>query len=223
MKGRAEGTPADTAKTKKKQAKKLASKPLVSKVLKEKKVKKGKEIAVKPAGVKEVKAKKVVEKKLVAKPAPKKQSKAKSSTLKKVVENAAPKKEAANKRVLETKAKVSSEPQLKLRNAVLIVEPSKRRKIRKTKVVMEGDLNINNVDAYIQQVKPLFEDYDFIDFFLREATSLDLCHLQMLYYFQNHFAKQGKTVTVDADLTPDFRKIIINNGFKEFMFIPKLV
>lgn len=129
----------------------------------------------------------------------------------------------ASEKTVEVVDPAKEETKLKLRNAKFIVEPSKRRKIRKTKVIMEGDLNINNVDAFSQQIKPLFQDYDFIDFLMRDTTALDLSHLQMLYYFQNHFIKNGKTVTVDAELSPDYKKIIVNNGFKEFMFIPKLV
>ncbi|MEQ9403810.1 MAG: hypothetical protein RIM99_09510 [Cyclobacteriaceae bacterium] len=110
-----------------------------------------------------------------------------------------------------------------LRAAQFILEPSKRKKIRKTKVIMEGELTINNVDTFMELINPIFKDYDFVDFFLREVTSLDLSHIQMLYYYQNHHIKKGKTVTIDADLKSDLKKIIVSAGFKELMFIPKLV
>ncbi len=128
-----------------------------------------------------------------------------------------------DQRVEKKSATIKKEVKQNLRNAKLILEPSKRKKIRKTKVFLEGDLNINNVDAFMSQIEPIFDDYDFIDFFQREVTSLDLCHMQMLYYFQNHPTRKGKTVTVDSDLPSDLKKVVTNAGFKEFMFIPKLV
>lgn len=203
MKGKAEKEKTVPAKPKKKQGQKVLAKSSVAKELQAKKA------AAKPtsAPLKEKRAKRV------------------TKVAGKVVVQKKVEKEVTipQKKSTTSKTKTGAEPVYKLRNASLIVEPSKRKKIRKTKVIMEGDLNINNVDGFIQQIKPLFDDYDFIDFSMREANSLDLSYLQMLYYFQNHFVKKGKTVTIDADLTPEFRKIIINNGFKEFMFIPKLV
>ena len=110
-----------------------------------------------------------------------------------------------------------------LRNAQLILEPSKRKKIRKIRVIMQGDLNINNVDAFRSEILPLFDQYDYIDFLQREVTSLDLCHIQLLYNFQAAPGLKGKTVTVDSDVSGDVKKLIVNAGFKELMFIPKLV
>jgi len=110
-----------------------------------------------------------------------------------------------------------------LRNAKLILEPSKRKKIKKTKVILEGDLNINNVDAFMLEIEPIFDDYDFVDFFQREVTSIDLSHIQMLHYFKNHPGRNGKTVTINSDVSPEMKKMVTMAGFKELLFIPKLV
>ena len=119
-------------------------------------------------------------------------------------------------------AKAGTNAKNGLRNARLILEPSKRKKIRKIKVILEGELNINNVDEFRLQIEPVFKDYDFIDFRQQEVTSLDLPHIQLMYYFQNHF-KKSKTVTIDSNLSVELKKIIVNAGFEELMFIPKLV
>ncbi len=112
---------------------------------------------------------------------------------------------------------------LTLRNAQLILEPSKRKTIRKTKVYLEGELTINNVDAFTQLIHPIFKDYDYVDFNLRSITTLDLCFIQMLYHFQQSYATRKKTVKVDSDMATEMKKIVINAGFEELMFIPKLV
>lgn len=211
-----------------------------SKVKSEKKHQKSKKEAVASKGIQSTKvdAPKVT-KKVVAKSVEKKKFKATESKQTKAIkeEAAVPqKKKLANVQSSEevvdvakaTKGEVTETINIKpapniLRDAKLIIEPSKRKKIRKTKVIMEGDLNINNVDSFVQQVLPLFDNYDFVDFFLREVSSLDLCYIQMLYHFQVDQGKKGKTVTIDADLSTDFKKVIVNTGLKELMFIPKLV
>lgn len=157
-----------------------------------------------------------------AKPTKVKQPKAASKTQKKAVE-AKTVKTSVIKKVKKESTPKKIERSLSLRNAKLILEPSKRKKIRKTKVVLEGDLSINNVDAFMSQIEPIFDDYDYVDFYQREVTALDLCHIQMLYYFKNHPTRKGKTVTINSELSTDLKKVVTNAGFKEFMFIPKLV
>ena len=108
-------------------------------------------------------------------------------------------------------------------SADLILEPSKRKKIRKTRVFLEGELTINNVEGFIQRIHPIFESYDYVDFYLRKVTSLDLCFVQMLYHMQQSYGKKQKNVTIDSELSSDLKKIIVHAGFEELMFIPKLV
>ncbi|MEP1093497.1 MAG: hypothetical protein ABJG78_00210 [Cyclobacteriaceae bacterium] len=146
------------------------------------------------------------------------------STAKKVSAPKKQKKIAAEVKPVPKKGSAkSSGKKPSLRNAKLILEPSMRKKIRKTKVILEGDLNINNVDAFMLEIEPIFDDYDFVDFFQREVTSIDLSHIQMLNYFKNYPVKKGKTVTINSDVSPEMKKMVITAGFKELLFIPKLV
>ena len=155
----------------------------------------------------------------------------KKTSAQKEVAKPVAKKKATKTPAKESKVKakeVSSAPQPKidvpkLRNAKLILEPSKRKKIRKIRVILEGDLTINNVDAFKTEIEPVFNDFDFVDFLHRDVTSLDLCHIQLMYQIQQHYETKSKTVTIDADLPTDLKKVVVNAGFKELMFIPKLV
>lgn len=195
-------------KAKAKEPKKATVKPQAQKSTK-KVVKQTKKVAAKPSV-----SKKPIAAKASAKPKESKPTKAQKPVKAKATTPSKAKAESAPKK---------GEQKRKLRNATLILEPSKRKKIRKTKVILEGDLSINNVDAFMSQIEPIFDDYDYVDFFQREVTTLDLCHVQMLYYFQNHPTRKGKTVTVNSELPTDLKKVVTNAGFKEFMFIPKLV
>lgn len=119
--------------------------------------------------------------------------------------------------------KVETKILIDLKNAEIILEPSKRKKIRKIRVFVEGELTINNVDGFIQRIHLVFDDYDYVDFFLRKVVSLDLCFIQMLYHMKKSYAKKKKEVTIDSKLSSDLKKIIVQAGFEELMFIPKLV
>lgn len=112
---------------------------------------------------------------------------------------------------------------IELKNADIILEPSKRKKIRKIRVFLEGELTINNVEGFMQRIHPIFNNFDYVDFYLRKVTSLDLSFIQMLYHFQKSYGKKKKEVTIDAELSSDLKKIIVHAGFEELMFIPKLV
>ena len=149
--------------------------------------------------------------------------KTKVAVPKKVVDAKKVKKEGASAKSVKKVLPKKQEKKPVLRNANLILEPSKRQKIRKTKVILEGDLNINNVDAFMAEIDPIFDDYDFVDFFQREVTSIDLSHVQMLNYFKNHPTRKGKTVTINSEVSAEMKKVVIAAGLKELLFIPKLV
>ncbi len=112
---------------------------------------------------------------------------------------------------------------IELRDALITLKPSKRKTIRKIKVILSGTLNITNVDQARESLLPVFEHFDYVDFHLQEIAALDLSFIQLLYHFKYGFSKKGKHVTIDSDLTGESRKIIVHAGFEELMFIPKLV
>ena len=110
-----------------------------------------------------------------------------------------------------------------LRNASITLEPSRRKKIRKVRVFLEGELTISNSEAFLHRILPIFDQFDFIDFSLHDVTSLDLSFIQMLYHVKKCHAKESKEVTIDSQLPPDLKKIIVCSGFERLMFKPKLI
>lgn len=124
----------------------------------------------------------------------------------------------------ETTTKKSDLPEvIEMRDAKISLHPSKRKTIRKIKLILSGTLNITNVDQARSSLLPVFENFDYLDFQLKEVSSLDLSFIQLLYHFKYSFAQKGKNVTIDSELTGESRKIIVHAGFEELMFIPKLV
>ena len=136
----------------------------------------------------------------------------------------ASKSKSTTKKASESTASGAKLPEkIELRDALISLHPSKRKTIKKIKIVLSGSLGINNLDQSIEGLLPVFDQFDYLDFQLKEITTLDLSYIQLLYHFKSTYADNGKTVTIYSDLSNDLRKIIVHAGFEELMFIPKLV
>lgn len=151
------------------------------------------------------------------KPSAKKKTTSKKS--KKVVETL----EQVKVQQPKTQAVVNEPKVIELNGARVSIIPSKRRTIRKTRVVLEGTLTVRIVKRFNEEITPVFSEYDYIDFYLKEVQELDLSLIQLLNHLKVYYADKGKVVTVDAELTSGLKKIVVQSGFENLMFIPKLV
>ena len=147
---------------------------------------------------------------------PKAQSKAKPAP------KETPVKEKVEEVVIEQVTEVS-EPELRetildlKKMYTITIQPSKRKKVKKTKVIMEGDLTILEMQSIKDELVPLFDVYDFVDIVLNNVGKLDLSCVQMLYAMKSHYASIGKTVTVDSELPAELKTIINRAGFSDVL------
>ena len=114
-------------------------------------------------------------------------------------------------------------PEIEIKDAVIHLKPSRRKKIRKTKVLLEGSLTINNVNQFKEEVTPLFDSYDYVDFQLKNIDRLDLSYIQMLFHLKQFYGNRNKSVTIDSELSGEIKKVVVQSGFEDLMFLPKLV
>lgn len=121
------------------------------------------------------------------------------------------------------KEKTKQTPLIDEKGLTVWVKPSRRKTIRKTRVDIEGTLTINAANFFLDHIKPVFENYDYVDFYLNKIESVDLSFIQSLYHLKTFFAKQDKVVTVDAQLTDDLKKIITQSGFEKLILKTKNV
>jgi hypothetical protein len=113
--------------------------------------------------------------------------------------------------------------EIELKDAKILLRPSKRKTVKKVKVVLEGNLSIINSKNFLKEIAPTFEDYDYIDFFLDNPTALDLSFIQSLYHLKTYYANQNKNVTIDSELPAEMKKVVVNSGFEDLIIVPKLV
>lgn len=109
-------------------------------------------------------------------------------------------------------------PVLDYRGLLVSLKPSRRKSIKKTKVLLEGSLTINNVKPFLEFIPDVFTNYDYVDFYLQNIDSLDLSFIQSLYHLKEVKAQSQKVVTIDAQLSDDLKKIITQSGFDKLIF-----
>ncbi|MCF6353470.1 MAG: hypothetical protein L3J06_10710 [Cyclobacteriaceae bacterium] len=94
--------------------------------------------------------------------------------------------------------------------------PSRRKTVRKTKLIFEGSLSLTEADAIKDCLVTTFTDYDIIDIQLQNITQLDIIPIQMIKLFINYYS--DKKVKVDSDLPFDMKIIVERAGFGALMF-----
>lgn len=94
--------------------------------------------------------------------------------------------------------------------------PSRRKTVRKTKLIFEGSLSLQEADIIKNCLLTTFTDYDIIDIQLINITQLDIIPIQLLKAFVNSYA--NKKVKIDSDVPFDIKIILERAGFGSFMF-----
>ncbi len=94
--------------------------------------------------------------------------------------------------------------------------PSRRKTVRKTKLVFEGSMSLLEGEAIKDCLLATFNDYDIIDIQLTNITQLDLIPIQLIHICINSF--KDKKIKVDADLPFDIKMVVERAGFGKLMF-----
>ena len=109
-----------------------------------------------------------------------------------------------------------------LREATLTVEPSRRKKVQKVRILLEGKLTIESVELFIDKMETVSGDYEQIDIFLSNIQGIDLTYTQALHHLKTYLEQMGKSITIDADLSAEHKKLVIQCGFSKLFFRQKL-
>lgn len=94
--------------------------------------------------------------------------------------------------------------------------PSRRKTVRKTKLILEGSLSLMEADEIKKCLISTFTDYDIIDIQLQNITHLDIIPVQLISLFIKFY--KNKKVKVDSDLPFDMKIVVERAGFGSLMF-----
>jgi len=94
--------------------------------------------------------------------------------------------------------------------------PSRRKTVRKTKLIIEGSLSLLEAEILRDCLQTTFKEYDIIDIQLINITHLDIIPIQLFKMFINFYT--DKKVKIDSEVPFDMKIIIERAGFGSFMF-----
>ena len=105
------------------------------------------------------------------------------------------------------------------RSIRLIVEPSRRKSVKKAKVFIEGKLNIYNSEYLVTGLKEILGGFEMVDFRLRDVQEIDLSAIQIFYYFDRFYTQEGKKITFQMeDISAELRTLLIKTKYGKILF-----
>ncbi len=100
-----------------------------------------------------------------------------------------------------------------------IIEPSKRKTVRKVKVTVEGKLNLYNATFISESIKGLVEQYDILDFKLQNIAEIDMSALQTMYFYKTIYSQLEKSINFQTvDLPSEVNTIINKCKYNKVLF-----
>lgn len=95
--------------------------------------------------------------------------------------------------------------------------PSKRKKVRKVKVEIEGDLSIINIYKVKKEIISVFENFDVVDINLDKIVNMDMSCVQLLLAVKMYYSSLDKEITLRINLPEELKSVIANSGFKSLI------
>lgn len=107
-------------------------------------------------------------------------------------------------------------------NIKLSLVPSKRKKVKKINIIIEGNFNVTNVSNVKDQCQRLLQYFDVINISLKNIEDIDLASIQLLHLLSSKSELMQKTITIESDLSKDNRALLIGAGLLDVLIKTKL-
>ena len=102
-------------------------------------------------------------------------------------------------------------------NIKISLVPSKRKKVKKINMNIEGDFTINNVQMVKENCQKLLQHFDLVNINLKNILDIDLAAIQLLQVLNTSSSFLQKTIIVESELSKDDRALIVSAGLMEVM------
>ena len=103
------------------------------------------------------------------------------------------------------------------KNIKLSLIPSKRKRVKKVNIIVEGGFNISTAGLVEENCNKLTQHFDHLSITLKNIEDIDLAALQLLRVLKTspHFSQ--KTITIDSELSAENRSMISCAGLMELV------
>src|SRR5436190_20179312 len=115
--------------------------------------------------------------------------------------------ETVNETDLSSFAGVQEKHQLKI-----TLVSTKRKKVRKISMVIEGEFNIRSAAFVKENCERLLSHFDMVSVNLKNLVDIDLAAVQLLHVLTSSQDLSGKTISIDSELSKEDKLLFENAG-----------
>jgi len=105
----------------------------------------------------------------------------------------------------------------------VLFKPSKRKKVRKIMLTIEGEFTINNINLVYETIPSVFANYDNVSIKLKNINQIDLTAIQFLHSLKTIYETKGKVISIDSQLSKDDTFLMACAGFSDLIIKQPLV
>lgn len=91
--------------------------------------------------------------------------------------------------------------------------PSKRKKVKKIIINIEGNIGVSNIELIFEKLNQLKDEFTNVDIHLKRITQIDISGIQLLYFFIKQFEIENKSIFLNIDFTKEQKLFIGRLGY----------
>jgi len=101
----------------------------------------------------------------------------------------------------------------------LTVEPSRRKKVKKATLIIEGEIDILKAEFLTEKIKEAITTFDIIDVKFKNVEALDLSAVQIMYYFSAIYNSGGKSISFQIENLPmSLKTLLVKTKYNKILF-----
>jgi anti-anti-sigma regulatory factor len=101
----------------------------------------------------------------------------------------------------------------------IIIEPSRRKKVKKAIFFIEGVIDIQQAQFLTNKIKEAIVHFNLIEVKLRNVEDLDLSAIQIFYYFTTIYNQGEKTISFYMENLPiDLKTLLVKTKYNKLLF-----
>lgn len=101
----------------------------------------------------------------------------------------------------------------------MFFKPSRRKTQKRILVHIEGGLTIKNSTLLSNNLKSIFQNFDYVEFNLSNISEVDLTFIQLFHHFKAFYLPLNKFLSMNADWSKEDKKMLTTCGFSEILMI----
>jgi hypothetical protein len=103
------------------------------------------------------------------------------------------------------------------KNIRISLVPSKRKKVKKVNIIIEGEFTISTAAIVKEHCYKLMQHFEVVSITLRNVTDIDLAAIQLLRVLKVSPTFSQRTITIDSELSKKDKSLLNTAGLIELV------